>query len=167
MSTFNYRLRGLTAGGAGAAGRRRLGARKPPNTCSFVSFAPSPGPFFLRDRRRLGARKPPNPCSFVSFAPSPGPFFLRGRRRLGARKPPNPCSFVSFAPSPRCFSSARGRGGGLRPGPAPAWCTKAPDCTRNPGLSLSSLSYFAVALSTRNCPTFSWKKYSSKLFSFA
>lgn len=51
----------------------------------------------------------------------------------------------------------------------PAWCTKAPDCTRNPGLSLSlsSLSYFAVALSTRNCPTFSWKKYSSKLFSFA
>ena len=27
--------------------------------------------------------------------------------------------------------------------------------------------YFAVALSTRNCPTFSWKKYSSKLFSFA
>ena len=45
--------------------------------------------------------------------------------------------------------------------------TKAPDCTRNPGLSLSSLSYFAVALSTRNCPTFSWKKYSSKLFSFA
>lgn len=29
------------------------------------------------------------------------------------------------------------------------------------------LSYFAVALSTRNFPTFSWKKYSSKLFSFA
>lgn len=29
------------------------------------------------------------------------------------------------------------------------------------------LSYFAVALSTRNSPTFSWKKYSSKLFSFA
>ena len=29
------------------------------------------------------------------------------------------------------------------------------------------LSYFAVAFSTRNCPTFSWKKYSSKLFSFA
>ena len=43
------------------------------------------------------------------------------------------------------------------------WCNDR--CS--PPAKTSAFHYFAVALSTRNCPTFSWKKYSSKLFSFA
>lgn len=44
--------------------------------------------------------------------------------------------------------------------------TKAPDCAQ-PGAFPTLFFYFPVALSTRNCPTFSWKKYSSKLLAFA
>ena len=44
---------------------------------------------------------------------------------------------------------------------------ESPGLHTQPGAFPILFIYFAVALSTRNCPTFSWKKYSSKLFSFA